>query len=171
MSEWVSHSTYDIGKANAGHILVCFVCLCLKRRLDQWMVLFNVITQSPFFPQWVPPKCVNLLLHFIICNTLLLSFIIIFVTTSLLLLCKYEKMFGFRRFEYTDCGFNQVFDRKSKRLVEELIDAKIVLAMRAIYQSRMGLALIDTGKLFLSHLGSHGLPMESWSTKQESWMG
>lgn len=148
MSEWASHSTYDIGKANAGHILVCFMCLCLRRCLDQWRVLFNVITQSPFSPQWIYPECVNLLLHFIICITLLLKFIIIFVTTSLLLLRKYEKMFLFRRSEYTDCGLNQVFDRKSKRLVEELIGAKIVLAMRAIYQSRMGLALIDTGKLF-----------------------
>ena len=45
---------------------------------------------------------------------------------------------------------NQVFDRKSKRLVEELIDAKIILAMRAIYQSRMGLALIDTGKFLIT---------------------
>lgn len=40
---------------------------------------------------------------------------------------------------------NQVFDRKSKRLVEEIIDSKIVLSMRAIYQSKFGLALIDTG--------------------------
>ncbi|OAY65636.1 Phosphatidylserine decarboxylase proenzyme 2 [Ananas comosus] len=38
-----------------------------------------------------------------------------------------------------------VFDRKSKRLVEEIIDSKIVLSMRAIYQSKFGLALIDTG--------------------------
>lgn len=59
-------------------------------------------------------------------------------------------MFLFRRFEWTDCGLNQVFDRKSKRLVEELIDAKIILAMRAIYQSRMGLALIDTGKFLIT---------------------
>ncbi|KAI5661452.1 hypothetical protein M9H77_20775 [Catharanthus roseus] len=37
----------------------------------------------------------------------------------------------------------QVFDRKKKRLVEELIDSKIVLAMRAIYQSKFGLGLMD----------------------------
>uniref|UniRef100_A0A7N1A082 Phosphatidylserine decarboxylase proenzyme 2 n=1 Tax=Kalanchoe fedtschenkoi TaxID=63787 RepID=A0A7N1A082_KALFE len=38
-----------------------------------------------------------------------------------------------------------VFDRKSKRLVEEIIDKKIVLSMRAIYQSRVGLGLLDKG--------------------------
>ncbi|MQM12873.1 hypothetical protein Taro_045792, partial [Colocasia esculenta] len=38
-----------------------------------------------------------------------------------------------------------VFDRRTKRLVEELIDGKIVLSMRAIYQSRIGLTLIDKG--------------------------
>lgn len=151
MSEWASHSTYDIGKANAGHILVCFACLCL----DQLMVLFNVITQSPFSPWWVPPEWVNLLLHFII----------IFVTTSLLFLRKYEKRLLFRRFEYTDCGLNQVFDRKSKRIVEELIDAKIVLAMRAIYQSRMGLALIDTG-MFLNPI--LGLMACHWSCRAQN---
>ncbi|GMP80791.1 hypothetical protein CsSME_00035771 [Camellia sinensis var. sinensis] len=38
-----------------------------------------------------------------------------------------------------------VFDRRTKRLVEELIDAKIVLSMRTIYQSKIGLGLMDTG--------------------------
>ncbi|KAE8707583.1 Phosphatidylserine decarboxylase proenzyme 2 [Hibiscus syriacus] len=38
-----------------------------------------------------------------------------------------------------------VFDRKTKRLVEELIDTKIVLSMRTIYQSRVGLGLMDKG--------------------------
>ncbi|KAL2608260.1 hypothetical protein R1flu_026833 [Riccia fluitans] len=38
-----------------------------------------------------------------------------------------------------------VFDRKSKRLIEELIDRKIVLSLRAIYQSKLTLALIDNG--------------------------
>jgi len=38
-----------------------------------------------------------------------------------------------------------VFDRKTKRLVEETIDGKIVLSMRAIYQNRVGLTLIDSG--------------------------
>ncbi|CAN1141757.1 Phosphatidylserine decarboxylase proenzyme 2 [Linum perenne] len=38
-----------------------------------------------------------------------------------------------------------VFDRKTKRLVEELIDGKIVLSMRTIYQSKVGLRLMDKG--------------------------
>ncbi|XP_058097344.1 phosphatidylserine decarboxylase proenzyme 3-like isoform X5 [Magnolia sinica] len=38
-----------------------------------------------------------------------------------------------------------VFDRKTKRLVEELIDGKIILSMRAIYQSKVGLTLINAG--------------------------
>ncbi|KAH6823370.1 phosphatidylserine decarboxylase 2 [Perilla frutescens var. hirtella] len=38
-----------------------------------------------------------------------------------------------------------VFDRRTKRLVEETIDAKIVLSMRAIYQSKVGLGLMDKG--------------------------
>ncbi|KAL5537405.1 hypothetical protein UlMin_046356, partial [Ulmus minor] len=36
-----------------------------------------------------------------------------------------------------------VFDRRTKRLVEEVIDGKIVLSMRAIYQSKIGLGLLD----------------------------
>lgn len=38
-----------------------------------------------------------------------------------------------------------VFDRRTKRIVEELIDRKVVLSLRAIYQSRLGLTLIDKG--------------------------
>ncbi|XP_057965569.1 phosphatidylserine decarboxylase proenzyme 2-like [Malania oleifera] len=38
-----------------------------------------------------------------------------------------------------------VYDRRTKRLVEELIDGKIVLSMRAIYQSKLGLGLMDKG--------------------------
>ncbi|KAM0832347.1 hypothetical protein ACQ4PT_064956 [Festuca glaucescens] len=38
-----------------------------------------------------------------------------------------------------------VFDRRAKRLVEEAIDGKIVLSMRALYQSKVGLTLINTG--------------------------
>ncbi|RWR90202.1 phosphatidylserine decarboxylase proenzyme 2 isoform X2 [Cinnamomum micranthum f. kanehirae] len=38
-----------------------------------------------------------------------------------------------------------VFDRRKQRLVEELIDGKIVLSMRAIYQSKVGLTLISAG--------------------------
>ncbi|CAN6458626.1 unnamed protein product [Victoria cruziana] len=38
-----------------------------------------------------------------------------------------------------------VFDRRTKRLVEELIDSKIILSMRAIYQSKVGLTLVNIG--------------------------
>ncbi|XP_045814695.1 phosphatidylserine decarboxylase proenzyme 2-like isoform X1 [Trifolium pratense] len=38
-----------------------------------------------------------------------------------------------------------VYDRKAQRLVEEQIDKKIVLSMRAIYQSKIGLGLMDIG--------------------------
>eukprot|EP00252_Welwitschia_mirabilis_P025849 TRINITY_DN8234_c0_g1_i1.p1 TRINITY_DN8234_c0_g1~~TRINITY_DN8234_c0_g1_i1.p1 ORF type:complete len:739 (-),score=145.88 TRINITY_DN8234_c0_g1_i1:134-2350(-) len=57
-----------------------------------------------------------------------------------------------------------VFDRRTKRLVEEVIDSKIILSLRAIYQSRVGLSLIDKGtKAFLEsiskkqgeHMNSH----------------
>ncbi|CAL4959339.1 unnamed protein product [Urochloa decumbens] len=38
-----------------------------------------------------------------------------------------------------------VFDRRTKRILEEVIDGKIVLSMRALYQSKVGLTLINTG--------------------------
>ncbi|XP_074292959.1 phosphatidylserine decarboxylase proenzyme 2-like [Silene latifolia] len=38
-----------------------------------------------------------------------------------------------------------VFDRVTKRLVEELIDGKIILAMRTLYQTKMGLFLLSRG--------------------------
>ncbi|KAK1440305.1 hypothetical protein QVD17_06130 [Tagetes erecta] len=38
-----------------------------------------------------------------------------------------------------------VFDRLKKRLVEEIIDGKIILSMRAIYQSKLGLGIMDKG--------------------------
>ncbi|XP_076936567.1 phosphatidylserine decarboxylase proenzyme 2-like [Bidens hawaiensis] len=38
-----------------------------------------------------------------------------------------------------------VFDRVKKRLVEEIIDGKIILSMRAIYQSKLGLSIMDKG--------------------------
>ncbi|KAL4580832.1 hypothetical protein LXL04_017036 [Taraxacum kok-saghyz] len=38
-----------------------------------------------------------------------------------------------------------VFDRRKKRLVEEIINGKIVLSMRAIYQSKVGLGIMDKG--------------------------
>lgn len=42
-----------------------------------------------------------------------------------------------------------MYDRRKKRLVEEIIDRKIVLAMRAIYQSKFGLGLMDSGMTFI----------------------
>ncbi|XP_022876414.1 phosphatidylserine decarboxylase proenzyme 2-like [Olea europaea var. sylvestris] len=44
-----------------------------------------------------------------------------------------------------------VFDRRTKRLVEEIIDAKIILSMRAIYQSKLGLGLMDKRAKELLH--------------------
>ncbi|KAG5248738.1 phosphatidylserine decarboxylase proenzyme [Salix suchowensis] len=63
------------------------------------------------------------------------------------------KLSEWAHFSSYDVGLNSgssashilVFDRKKKRLVEELIDKKIVLSMRAIYQSRIGLGLMDKG--------------------------
>ncbi|EOX98867.1 Phosphatidylserine decarboxylase 2 isoform 1 [Theobroma cacao] len=63
------------------------------------------------------------------------------------------KLSEWAHFSSYDVGLNSgssashilVFDRKTKRLVEELIDAKIVLSMRAIYQSKIGLGLMDKG--------------------------
>ncbi|CAK7356571.1 unnamed protein product [Dovyalis caffra] len=63
------------------------------------------------------------------------------------------KLSEWAHFSSYDVGLNSgssashilVFDRKTKRLVEELIDKKIVLSMRAIYQSKIGLQLMDKG--------------------------
>ncbi|XP_011040028.1 PREDICTED: phosphatidylserine decarboxylase proenzyme 3-like isoform X2 [Populus euphratica] len=63
------------------------------------------------------------------------------------------KLSEWAHFSSYDVGLNSgssashilVFDRKTKRLVEELIDKKIVLSMRAIYQSKIGLGLMDKG--------------------------
>ncbi|KAG6409174.1 hypothetical protein SASPL_132208 [Salvia splendens] len=56
-----------------------------------------------------------------------------------------------------------VFDRRTKRLVEETIDAKIVLSMRAIYQSKVGLGLMDKGakELLQSISEKQGRKMDS----------
>ncbi|XP_008808475.1 phosphatidylserine decarboxylase proenzyme 2-like isoform X3 [Phoenix dactylifera] len=54
-----------------------------------------------------------------------------------------------------------VFDRRTKRLVEETIDRRIILSMRAIYQSKVGLTLIDKGTRDL---------LRSISEKQGTWM-
>ncbi|GLT27311.1 hypothetical protein SLA2020_023180 [Shorea laevis] len=63
------------------------------------------------------------------------------------------KLSEWAHFSSYDVGLNSgssashilVFDRKKRRLVEELIDGKIVLSMRAIYQSKLGLGLMDKG--------------------------
>ncbi|XP_073118870.1 phosphatidylserine decarboxylase proenzyme 2-like isoform X1 [Henckelia pumila] len=56
-----------------------------------------------------------------------------------------------------------VFDRKTRRLVEEIIDSKIILSMRAIYQSKVGLGLMDTGvkELLLSLSEKQGRKMDA----------
>ncbi|KAF2320081.1 hypothetical protein GH714_023120 [Hevea brasiliensis] len=56
-----------------------------------------------------------------------------------------------------------VFDRRTKRLVEELIDGKIVMSMRTIYQSKIGLRLIDKGakELLISISEKQGRKMNS----------
>ncbi|KAG6788875.1 hypothetical protein POTOM_004953 [Populus tomentosa] len=64
------------------------------------------------------------------------------------------KLSEWAHFSSYDVGLNSgssashilVFDRKTKRLVEELIDKKIVLSMRAIYQSKIGLRLMDKAR-------------------------
>ncbi|KAM7482251.1 hypothetical protein LguiB_006834 [Lonicera macranthoides] len=63
------------------------------------------------------------------------------------------KLSEWAQFSTYDIGLNSgssashivVFDRRTKRLVEEIIDKKIVLSMRAIYQSKLGLGLLDKG--------------------------
>uniref|UniRef100_A0A1J3GCL2 Phosphatidylserine decarboxylase proenzyme 2 n=1 Tax=Noccaea caerulescens TaxID=107243 RepID=A0A1J3GCL2_NOCCA len=62
-----------------------------------------------------------------------------------------------------------VIDRKTKRLVEELIDSKIVLSMRAIYQSKIGLRLMDQGaKEILQRLSEkQGKKMNSVESAQK----
>ncbi|XP_020871460.1 phosphatidylserine decarboxylase proenzyme 2 [Arabidopsis lyrata subsp. lyrata] len=62
-----------------------------------------------------------------------------------------------------------VIDRKSKRLVEELIDSKIVLSMRAIYQSKIGFRLMDQGaKEILQRLSEkQGKKMSSVESAQK----
>ncbi|XP_022898085.1 phosphatidylserine decarboxylase proenzyme 2-like [Olea europaea var. sylvestris] len=56
-----------------------------------------------------------------------------------------------------------VFERRTKRLVEEIIDAKIILSMRAIYQSKFGLGLMDKGakELLQSISEKQGRKMDS----------
>ncbi|KMZ70046.1 Phosphatidylserine decarboxylase [Zostera marina] len=62
-----------------------------------------------------------------------------------------------------------VFDRRTKRLVQELIDGKIVMSMRTLYQSKIGITLIDKGaKDFLRYLSEkQGTQMNSLESAEE----
>ncbi|GER55501.1 phosphatidylserine decarboxylase [Striga asiatica] len=62
-----------------------------------------------------------------------------------------------------------VFDRHTRRLVEEIIDAKIVLSMRAIYQSKVGLGLMDKGakELLQSISEKQGRKMDSTESAKD----
>lgn len=62
-----------------------------------------------------------------------------------------------------------VYDRRTKRLVEEIIDGKILLAMRAIYQSKLGLGLMDKGvkELLQSISEKHGRRMNSAESSKD----
>ncbi|XP_043722005.1 phosphatidylserine decarboxylase proenzyme 2-like isoform X1 [Telopea speciosissima] len=87
------------------------------------------------------------------------------------------KLSEWAHFSSYDIGLNSgssashilVFDRKTKRLVEELIDGKIVLSMRALYQSKIGLGLIDTGakELLQSISEKQGRRMNSVESAKE----
>ncbi|CAA0807311.1 Phosphatidylserine decarboxylase proenzyme 2 [Striga hermonthica] len=62
-----------------------------------------------------------------------------------------------------------VFDRHTGRLVEEIIDSKIVLSMRAIYQSKVGLGLMDKGakELLQSISEKQGRKMDSTESAKD----
>ncbi|XP_062175989.1 phosphatidylserine decarboxylase proenzyme 2-like isoform X2 [Alnus glutinosa] len=87
------------------------------------------------------------------------------------------KLSEWAHFSSYDIGINSgssashilVFDRQTKRLVEELIDGKIVLSMRAIYQSKIGLGLMDKGaKELLQNISEkHGRRMNSAESAQD----
>ncbi|KAK4476877.1 hypothetical protein RD792_016041 [Penstemon davidsonii] len=55
-----------------------------------------------------------------------------------------------------------VFDRRTKRLVEEIIDSKIILSMRAIYQSKVGLGLMDKADSRLTAFKTAADSMRFW---------
>lgn len=69
----------------------------------------------------------------------------------------------------SNCSHILVFDRRTMRLEEELIDNKIVLAMRAIYQSRLGLTMIDKGtkELLVNMSNKQGVHMSSPESAKE----
>ncbi|XP_030550300.1 phosphatidylserine decarboxylase proenzyme 2-like isoform X2 [Rhodamnia argentea] len=87
------------------------------------------------------------------------------------------KLSEWAHFSSYDIGLNYgssasnivVFDRRTKRLVEEIIDGKIVLSMRAIYQSKFGLGLIDTGakEILQSISEKHGRKMNSVESAED----
>ncbi|CAK9140466.1 unnamed protein product [Ilex paraguariensis] len=89
----------------------------------------------------------------------------------------YFKLSEWAHFASYDIGLNSgsrashivVFDRRKKRLVEEIIDGKIVLSMRAIYQSKIGLGLMDKGaKEILQSLSEkQGRKMDSLESAQD----
>lgn len=62
-----------------------------------------------------------------------------------------------------------VFDRRTKRLVEELIDGRIILSMRALYQSKVGLGHMDKGakELLQSLSEKQGREMNSIESAKE----
>lgn len=58
-------------------------------------------------------------------------------------------------------GHILVFERKSKKLIEELIDSKIVLAMRILYQSRLSRSLMEGSKGILHSISrKQGVAMD-----------
>ncbi|KAH9686271.1 phosphatidylserine decarboxylase proenzyme 2 [Citrus sinensis] len=86
------------------------------------------------------------------------------------------KLSEWGHFSSYDVGLNSgsrahilVFDRRTKRLVEELIDVKIVMSMRAIYQSKIGLGLMDIGtkELLKSISEKQGRKMNSVESSKE----
>eukprot|EP00258_Populus_trichocarpa_P027084 XP_024443103.1 phosphatidylserine decarboxylase proenzyme 2 isoform X2 [Populus trichocarpa] len=87
------------------------------------------------------------------------------------------KLSEWAHFSSYDVGLNSgssashilVFDRKTKRLVEELIDKKIVLSMRAIYQSKIGLHLMDKGakEILLSISEKQGREMNTTESARD----
>ncbi|KAL9405765.1 hypothetical protein Peur_002737 [Populus x canadensis] len=87
------------------------------------------------------------------------------------------KLSEWAHFSSYDVGLNSgssashilVFDRKTKRLVEELIDKKIVLSMRAIYQSKIGLRLMDKGakEILLSISEKQGREMNTTESARD----
>ncbi|KAJ6394462.1 hypothetical protein OIU77_023633 [Salix suchowensis] len=87
------------------------------------------------------------------------------------------KLSEWAHFSSYDVGLNSgssashilVFDRKTKRLVEEVIDKKIVLSMRAIYQSKIGLRLMDKGakEILLSISQKQGREMSTTESARD----